>query len=68
VGSLYLTLGRLESHGFVSSRLGDATAERGGRAKTYYRVTAKGMRAVRQTQRTLIAMWTGVPALQGGKA
>ena len=65
VGSLYLTLERLESHGFLTSRLADPTPERGGRAKTYFRITAKGLRAVRRTQQTLISLWTGVPQLQG---
>jgi DNA-binding PadR family transcriptional regulator len=65
VGSLYLTLERLETHGFLTSRLADPTPERGGRAKTYFRITGKGLRAVRQTQRTLVTLWSGVPQLHG---
>jgi PadR family transcriptional regulator PadR len=65
VGSLYLTLERLESQGFVTSRLGVPTPERGGRAKTYFRITGRGLKAVRQTQRTLVTLWTGVPQLSG---
>jgi DNA-binding PadR family transcriptional regulator len=68
LGSVYVTLDRLEEKGFVSSRLGEPTAVRGGRAKTYFRVTTKGLREVRQTQRTLVALWRGVPQLQGGAA
>jgi len=64
-GSIYITLDRLESKGFVTSRLGESTPERGGRAKTYFQVTGKGVRAVRQAQRTLVRLWSGVPALQG---
>lgn len=67
-GSIYVTLDRLESKGFVTSRLGDSTPERGGRAKTYFRITGKGVRAVRQAQRTLVALWTGVPELHGDTA
>ena len=66
LGSVYLTLDRLEAKGFVSSKLGEPTAVRGGRAKTYFRITAKGLREVRQAQRTLITLWQGVPQLQGG--
>jgi PadR family transcriptional regulator PadR len=66
LGSVYLTLDRLETKGFVSSKLGEPTAVRGGRAKTYFRITAKGLREVRQAQRTLITLWQGVPQLQGG--
>jgi PadR family transcriptional regulator PadR len=65
VGSLYLTLERLESQGLLTSRLGDPTPERGGRAKTYFRITGRGLKAVRQTQRTLVTLWTGVPQLSG---
>ena len=67
-GSVYITLGRLEEKGFVVSRLGESTPERGGRAKTYFRITGKGLREVRRAQRTLTALWSGVPQLQGGPA
>jgi PadR family transcriptional regulator len=67
-GSVYITLDRLERKGLVSSTLGEPTPERGGRAKTYFRVTAKGLREVRQARRTLISLWDGVPQLQGGRA
>jgi PadR family transcriptional regulator, regulatory protein PadR len=66
LGSVYLTLDRLEAKGLVSSKLGEPTAERGGRAKTYFRVTAAGLREARQAQRTLITLWDGVPQLHGG--
>jgi PadR family transcriptional regulator PadR len=66
MGSVYITLERLEQKGFVSSRLGEPTAERGGRAKTYFRITAKGLREVRQARRTLMNLWQGVPQFQGG--
>src|SRR5947208_14629731 len=67
-GSVYITLARLEQKGLVSSRLGEPTAERGGRAKTYFRVTVKGLREVRQAQRTLTKLWNGVPQLRGATA
>jgi PadR family transcriptional regulator PadR len=68
IGSVYITLDRLERKGLVSSRLGEPTAERGGRAKMYFRVTAKGLREVRQARRTLVTLWKSVPQLQGGSA
>jgi len=66
VGSVYITLGRLEHKGLVSSRLGEPTAERGGRAKTYFRPTAKGLREVRLARQALMRLWQGVPQLEGG--
>jgi PadR family transcriptional regulator len=68
IGSVYVTLERLERKGLVSSRLGEPTAERGGRAKTYFKVTAKGLREVRNAQRTLVSLWKGVPQLERGIA
>ena len=68
LGSVYITLERLERKGLVSSRLGEPTAERGGRAKTYFRITAKGLREVRRARQTLINLWRGVPRLEGGVA
>jgi DNA-binding PadR family transcriptional regulator len=68
LGSVYITLERLQRKGLVSSRLGEPTAERGGRAKTYFRITAEGLREVRQARQTLITLWQGVPSLKGGPA
>src|SRR5688572_29795954 len=68
IGSIYITLERLERKGLVSSRLGEPTATRGGRAKTYFRVTAKGLREVRQSRRTLMSLWQGIPQADGGIA
>lgn len=45
-GATYTTLGRLEVKGLVSSRWGEAIPERGGRAKRYFRITAKGIKAM----------------------
>jgi PadR family transcriptional regulator, regulatory protein PadR len=67
IGSVYITLDRLVTKGLVSSRLGEPTSERGGRAKTYFRVTARGLREARQAQRTLTGLWAGVPRLLHGE-
>lgn len=67
LGSVYATLERLEDKGLVTSALGKATAERGGKAKRYFRATTRGLREVRETRRTLMRMWNNVPELEGGK-
>src|SRR5712692_3743300 len=59
LGSVYLALERLEEKGLVSSELGEPTAERGGRAKRYFHVTARGLRDVRDTRRALTKLWQG---------
>ena len=64
LGAAYTALDRLERNGFVSSAVGAPTPERGGRAKRFFRVTARGVRAVKATQQALVAMWSGVPRLE----
>jgi len=64
LGSVYAALDRLERKGFVSSALGDPTPERGGRAKRYFRISAKGVREVRDAQRMLTNMWRNLSVLQ----
>ena len=56
IGSIYATLDRLASRGMVSSRLGEATAERGGRRKTYFALTGHGQRALNASERAIDAM------------
>jgi DNA-binding PadR family transcriptional regulator len=64
--ALYAALGRLESKGLVTTWLGEPTPERGGRAKKFFRVTGRGLEAVRHTRGALEAMWAGLPVLEGG--
>jgi DNA-binding PadR family transcriptional regulator len=66
-GSVYATLERLEAKGLVASRLGEATAQRGGRAKRYFKLTAEGVRQVREAQRALEALWVSLPKSAGTK-
>jgi PadR family transcriptional regulator PadR len=64
IGAAYTALDRLERNGFLSSMIGDPTAERGGRAKRFFKVTPRGLRAVKETQRALVALWQDVPQLK----
>jgi PadR family transcriptional regulator, regulatory protein PadR len=73
MGAVYTALDRLEARGFVSSRLGPATAERGGRAKRFYRLLPAGSRALADSIRVLRDMSNGLlhrldPQLANGTA
>lgn len=46
MATIYATLEKLEMRGFVRSRKGEATAERGGRAKMYFELTGTGQKAL----------------------
>jgi PadR family transcriptional regulator, regulatory protein PadR len=67
IGSIYAALERLERKGLVSSRLGEPTPQRGGRAKRYFQVTNAGLVQVREARKTLVALWRGLAQLEGGK-
>ena len=60
LGTLYVTLARMEGKGFVESALGDPTSVRGGKAKRLYRVTAEGERALAEARQTQERMWEGI--------
>lgn len=60
IGAIYTTLDRLENKGFISSRIGDATPERGGRAKRYFKVEAPGLRALNDTRNAISQMSDGL--------
>jgi PadR family transcriptional regulator, regulatory protein PadR len=67
-GAIYTALDRLEQNGLVTSAMGEPTPERGGRAKRFFKVTARGLRAIKDAQRALTALWTGIPQLKGRSA
>jgi DNA-binding PadR family transcriptional regulator len=46
LGTVYKTLLRMEAKGLVIAHLGEPTAERGGRRKKQYAVTAGGRKAL----------------------
>ena len=62
-GALYTGLDRLEAKGCLKSRMGDATDERGGKAKRYYTVTQPGLKAIRATHEALNSMTKGLESL-----
>jgi PadR family transcriptional regulator PadR len=59
--AIYAALERLERQGLVESRLGEATAQRGGRAKKYFSLTQAGLGSVRDTRKALTALWSRLP-------
>ena len=65
LASVYAALERLERKGFVSSSLGEPTAERGGKARTYFKPTAAGLREAREAHGTLLRLSNGLPSLEG---
>jgi len=64
-GSIYITLDRLETKGYLKSQLAEPTAVRGGRAKRFYVLRPRALAALRESRRALLQMWRGVDQLLG---
>lgn len=60
LGAIYTTLERLEQKGYVSSYEGEATPQRGGRPKRYFKVEAPGLRALNDANSTRSQLMQGV--------
>jgi PadR family transcriptional regulator, regulatory protein PadR len=54
IGALYTTIERLEKKSMLKTWMGEATAQRGGRAKRMVRVTPKGMLAAKGFYKAMI--------------
>jgi PadR family transcriptional regulator PadR len=59
LGALYTTIDRLETKGLLKTWMGDATPQRGGRAKRMVRVTPKGVRAAKDFYDTVTRVSRG---------
>lgn len=55
--TVYVALKRLEDKGLVTSRLGDSTPERGGRAKRFFKLKPSGLRALRESREMFLNLW-----------
>lgn len=60
IGSVYAALDRLERRGYVTSRIGDPTPHRGGRAKRYFAAERRGVEALADSRKLLTDLWDGL--------
>lgn len=60
IGTVYVTLDRLEGKGLVRSWLGESTPVRGGKARRFYDVTERGRAALAECRDVMDRMWDGV--------
>jgi PadR family transcriptional regulator PadR len=67
-GAVYTALERLESRGFVTSRVGDTTPVRGGRRRKYYDLEPEGAEALKRSYDTLASMAQGLESKLAGLA
>ncbi len=62
IGAVHSTLTRLADKGFLKSEMGDSTAERGGRRKRIYTITAYGRKALEASRDFRVSLWKQYPA------
>ena len=60
IGAIYTTLDRLEAKGLIKTRMGEATAQRGGRAKRLVRVNSDGVQEATAFYNSIIRVSHGV--------
>jgi DNA-binding PadR family transcriptional regulator len=51
-------------NGYIRPHEGTPTPERGGRRKTYYKLTEEGLKALKEIQRINNAVWNKMPVLE----
>jgi len=64
IPSIHTVLKRLETKGFVLSKMGGATKERGGRQKRLYEVTKYGYQNLSELQQKRNHLWALRPNLK----
>ena len=66
IGAVHSTLSRLADKGFLKSEMGKPSAERGGRRKRIYSITASGKKALVDSRDFKVSLWNQYPGLNLG--
>ena len=61
IGGIYFPLERLVKRRFLDAFKGEPTPMRGGQSKRYYRLTKRGIEALKKAKETQDAFWEGLP-------
>ena len=61
MGALHAALIRLEEKGYLRSFSGEAAAERAGRPRMYFEITASGKKALLFAKETRDNLWNAIP-------
>ncbi len=63
ISAIHVALKRLEDKGFVQSRFGGITQDRGGRRKKFYVITALGKRMLDQQYAIRTSIYNQIPKI-----
>ena len=61
--AVYVALTRMEKRGLLTSRMGEPTPERGGKARRYFSVKPEAVAKIKASKEALASMWEGVESL-----
>ncbi len=61
IGGIYVPLDRLVRKGYLTTKQGDPTPQRGGMSKRFYELTPDGMQALNDVKKVNAAMWNDLP-------
>ncbi|MEJ7646780.1 MAG: PadR family transcriptional regulator [Chryseolinea sp.] len=61
ISAVHEVLKRLQGKGYLKSSMGGATAERGGRRKRYFILTASGRKILEKTMKLKLQLYKQVP-------
>ena len=64
LGGVHVTLYRLEDKGYIKSKVGGATSERGGRRKRLFTITAAGLSILKSMKEDRQQLWKLIPQLK----
>jgi PadR family transcriptional regulator, regulatory protein PadR len=64
LSAVHVTLYRLEDKGYIKSKVGGATQERGGRRKRIFSITSAGLAMLKAMQESRVSLWNMVPQLK----
>ena len=64
LSAVHVTLYRLEDKGYIRSKVGGATNERGGRRKRIFTITPAGLATLKAMKESRLFLWNMVPQLK----
>ena len=62
-GALFVMLSRLEKKGYLTSQFADPSTKRGGKSKRIFRITARGVKALKEVRKAQDSVWSGIEDL-----
>jgi len=63
ISAVHTVLSRMEKKGYITSQMGGATEDRGGRKKRIFKITDMGIKVIQEIKHHRQRLWNQVPNL-----